>query len=128
MLALGVIVVSRSQSFAVDLTGFLFGDVFAVRTTDLVVLAVALLLTLGAVIIGHRAFVAVTFDPRKAATLGLRPQWAIPALTALHLVRHQHAHHCTVTLGGGADAAGLSHRFLRQPPQPPSVTFTSLTV
>src|SRR6478735_3338041 len=38
MLALGVIVVSRSQSFAVDLTGFLFGDVFAVRTTDLAVL------------------------------------------------------------------------------------------
>ena len=31
MLSLGVIIVSRSQSFAVDLTGFLFGDVLAVR-------------------------------------------------------------------------------------------------
>src|SRR6478735_7387414 len=49
--------------FAVALTGFLFGDVFAVRTTDLAVLGVALLLTLGAVVAGHRAFVAVTFDP-----------------------------------------------------------------
>lgn len=98
MLALGVIVVSRSQSFAVDLTGFLFGDVFAVRTTDLVVLAVALLLTLGAVIIGHRAFVAVTFDPRKAATLGLRPQWAIPALTVLMAVAMVASFHVVGTL------------------------------
>ncbi|KRD05237.1 ABC transporter [Mycobacterium sp. Root265] len=98
MLALGVIVVSRSQSFAVDLTGFLFGDVFAVRTTDLAVLGVALLLTLGAVVAGHRAFVAVTFDPRKAATLGLRPQLAIPALTVLMAVAMVASFHVVGTL------------------------------
>lgn len=98
MLALGVIVVSRSQSFAVDLTSFLFGDVFAVRATDLMILAGALLLTLGAVIIGHRAFVAVTFDPRKAATLGLRPQWAIPALTVLMAVAMVASFHVVGTL------------------------------
>lgn len=98
MLALGVIVVSRSQSFAVDLTGFLFGDVFAVRTTDLVVLGIALLLTLGAVLVGHRAFVAVTFDPRKAATLGLRPQLAIPALTVLMAVAMVASFHVVGTL------------------------------
>ncbi len=33
MLSLGVIIVSRSQSFAVDLTGFLFGDVLAANRT-----------------------------------------------------------------------------------------------
>lgn len=98
MLALGVIVVSRSQSFAVDLTGFLFGDVFAVRTTDLVILAAALLLTFIAVIAGHRAFVAVTFDPRKAATLGLRPQLAIPALTVLMAVAMVASFHVVGTL------------------------------
>lgn len=98
MLALGVIVVSRSQSFAVDLTGFLFGDVFAVRTTDLAVLGTALLLTLGAVVVGHRAFVAVTFDPRKAATLGLRPQLAIPALTVLMAVAMVASFHVVGTL------------------------------
>ena len=86
MLALGVIVVSRSQSFAVDLTGFLFGDVFAVRTTDLMVLGAALMLTAVAAAAGHRAFVAVTFDPRKAATLGLRPRVAIPVLIVLMAV------------------------------------------
>lgn len=98
MLALGVIVVSRSQSFAVDLTGFLFGDVFAVRATDLIILGGALLLTLGAVVLGHRAFVAVTFDPRKAATLGLRPQWAIPALTVLMAVAMVASFHVVGTL------------------------------
>lgn len=98
MLALGVIVVSHSQSFAVDLTAFLFGDVLAVRTTDLVVLGAALLLTLAAVIIGHRAFVAVTFDPRKAATLGLRPQLAIPAVTVLMAVAMVASFHVVGTL------------------------------
>ena len=97
-LALGVIIVSRSQSFAVDLTGFLFGDVFAVRTSDLVVLAVALAVTFIAVVIGHRAFVAVTFDPRKAATLGLRPQVAIPALTVLMAVAMVASFHVVGTL------------------------------
>ncbi|MGK2866090.1 MAG: zinc ABC transporter permease AztB [Mycobacterium sp.] len=98
MLALGVIVVSRSQSFAVDLTGFLFGDVFAVRPTDLIILGVALLLTFVAVIVGHRAFVAVTFDPRKAATLGLRPHLAIPALTVLMAVAMVASFHVVGTL------------------------------
>ncbi|MCV7435438.1 zinc ABC transporter permease AztB [Mycolicibacterium bacteremicum] len=98
MLALGVIVVSRSQSFAVDLTGFLFGDVFAVRTADLVVLAGALVVTLCAVIAGHRAFVAVTFDPRKAATLGLRPHLAISALTVLMAVAMVASFHVVGTL------------------------------
>ena len=98
MLALGVIVVSHSRSFAVDLTAFLFGDVLAVRDTDLVVLGAALLLALGAVVIGHRAFVAVTFDPRKAATLGLRPELAVPAVTVLMAVAMVASFHVVGTL------------------------------
>ncbi|KUI33046.1 ABC transporter [Mycobacterium sp. IS-1742] len=98
MLALGVVIVSRSQSFAVDLTGFLFGDVLAVRTGDLAVLAVALLLTLAAVVVGQRAFVAVTFDPRKAATLGLRPELAVPALTVLVAIAMVASFHVVGTL------------------------------
>jgi ABC-type Mn2+/Zn2+ transport system permease subunit len=98
MLALGVIIVSRAQGFAVDLTGFLFGDVLGVRHGDLVILAVALASTLAAVLIGHRAFVAVTFDPRKAATLGLRPQLAIPVLTVLMAVAMVASFHVVGTL------------------------------
>ena len=98
MLALGVIIVSRSQSFAVDLTGFLFGDVLGVRSVDLAILAAALTFTLGATVIGHRAFVAVTFDPRKAATLGLRPQFAAVALMVLMAVAMVATFHVVGTL------------------------------
>ncbi|MEV7289378.1 zinc ABC transporter permease AztB [Streptomyces sp. NPDC093252] len=83
MLSLGVIIVSRSQSFAVDLTGFLFGDVLAVRERDLVLLAGALLAALAVAVLGHRAFVALAFDPRKARTLGLRPRLAHAVLLGL---------------------------------------------
>ncbi|MFE5480501.1 zinc ABC transporter permease AztB [Nocardia sp. NPDC056541] len=83
MLATGVIIVSRSQSFAVDLTGFLFGDVLAVRAVDLWYLVAALGVALVVAVLGHRAFVALTFDARKAHTLGLRPKPAHAALVGL---------------------------------------------
>ncbi|MGW8747554.1 zinc ABC transporter permease AztB [Streptomyces sp. NPDC055794] len=83
MLSLGVIIVSRSQSFAVDLTGFLFGDVLAVRESDLTLLGAALLLALGVSVLGHRAFLALAFDERKAQTLGLRPRLAHAVLLGL---------------------------------------------
>lgn len=89
MLALGVVIVSHSRSFAVDLTSFLFGDVLGVRSSDLVVLAVAAGIGVIACAVLHRPFLALTFDERKAATLGLRPAWAHAAmlvLTALAVV------------------------------------------
>lgn len=83
MLAAGVILVSRSQSFAVDLTGFLFGDVLATRPRDLLFLAIALAIALAVTMLGHRAFVALSFDSRTAHTLGLHPHRAQAALLAL---------------------------------------------
>ncbi|MEV1019554.1 zinc ABC transporter permease AztB [Streptomyces sp. NPDC050264] len=83
MLSLGVIIVSRSQSFAVDLTGFLFGDVLAVRPADLATLGGALAIALVISVLGYRPFVALAFDERKAHTLGLRPRLAHAALLAL---------------------------------------------
>lgn len=83
MLSIGVIVVSRSQSFAVDLTAFLFGDVLAVRDSDIVVLLVALAAATAVASLGHRAFVALTFDRRVAHTIGLRPALANGPLIGL---------------------------------------------
>ncbi|MEV4098712.1 zinc ABC transporter permease AztB [Nonomuraea sp. NPDC049649] len=83
MLALGVIIVSHSRSFAVDLTGFLFGDVLAVRGRDLGYLAGALAVAALVAALGHRMFVALAFDPRKASTLGLRPRLAQALLVGL---------------------------------------------
>ncbi|GAA1438187.1 zinc ABC transporter permease AztB [Nocardiopsis tropica] len=83
MLSAGVIIVSHSGSFAVDLTGFLFGDVLAVRERDLLLLALALLAALVIAVGGHRSFVALAFDPRKATTLGLAPRAAHAAMLGL---------------------------------------------
>ncbi|MGR4011042.1 zinc ABC transporter permease AztB [Leucobacter sp. 1207-22] len=73
MLSLGVIVVSHSKSFATDLTAFLFGDVLAITPADLSMLAVALVVVAAVALLLHRSFVALSFDPRKAQTLGIRP-------------------------------------------------------
>lgn len=83
MLALGVIIVSHSRSFAVDLTAILFGDVLAIQAGDLAGLAVALAVTVALAALFHRAFVALAFDPRVARTLGLRPRLAQVVLVGL---------------------------------------------
>ena len=83
MLSLGVIIVSHSGSFATDATVMLFGDVLALQPADLATLAVALVITLVLAAAFHRAFLAVTFDPRIAQTLGLRPALAQAVLVGL---------------------------------------------
>jgi zinc/manganese transport system permease protein len=83
MLALGVIIVSHSRSFAVDLTAILFGDILAIAAGDLATLALALVVTIAVALAFHRSFVALAFDPRVAATLGLRPRLATVMLVAL---------------------------------------------
>ncbi|QRN78862.1 MAG: metal ABC transporter permease, partial [Nocardiopsis sp. BM-2018] len=83
MLSAGVILVSHSASYAVDLTAFLFGDVLGVRERDLVHLGISLAVALVVAVVGHRAFVALAFDPRKAHTLGLAPRVAHFALLGL---------------------------------------------
>ena len=83
MLALGVIIVSHSRSFATDLTAILFGDVLAIQPGDLAVLGIALAVTVVLAALFHRSFVALVFDPRVARTLGLRPRLAQVVLVGL---------------------------------------------
>ncbi|MGW5151139.1 zinc ABC transporter permease AztB [Rhodococcus koreensis] len=83
MLALGVVIVSRARSFAVDLTAFLFGDVLSATVGDLIWLAAAAAVAGIVSVLAYRPFVALVFDERKAHTLGLRPRWAHLALLAL---------------------------------------------
>jgi ABC-type Mn2+/Zn2+ transport system permease subunit len=79
MLALGVIIISRSRSFTTDVQSLLFGDVLGVTAGDirLQVVSAALVVVVSAV--GYRAFLALSFNEAKAASLGLRP-------AATHLV------------------------------------------
>lgn len=83
MLALGVVIISRQNSFSGDLTGFLFGDVLGVSDGEILLGVAALVVTLLGVIIGHRPFLALSIDASKAATLGFRPQAAHVAMLTL---------------------------------------------
>ncbi len=83
MLALGVIIISHSGSFATDATAILFGDILAISSGDLVLLAAAAAIGLIVVVLLHRSFVALALDSRIASVLGLRPQIAQTALVGL---------------------------------------------
>ena len=83
MLALGVIIISHSGSFATDATSILFGDILAISPLDLVLLAVAAAVGLVVVVLAHRPLVALALDPRIASVLGLRPRLAQAALVGL---------------------------------------------
>ena len=83
MLAAGVIVLSREDTFAGDLTSFLFGDVLGVRDGDLVLQAGIAAGTLVACALLYRPFLAVSFNRDKATALGLRPSLAHAAMLAL---------------------------------------------
>ncbi|WP_300266766.1 zinc ABC transporter permease AztB [Microbacterium sp.] len=82
-LALGVIIISASRSFATDVTAILFGDILATTVDDLVMLAVVAAVTLAVAMVGHRSFVALTVDPRQARMLGLHPRSAQVVLVGL---------------------------------------------
>lgn len=83
MLALGVAIVSMSSSFAGALTSFLFGDPLGVTTQDVVVTAVAVVVTLIVSVALYRPFLVLTFSEVKAEALGLRPKATHAALLAL---------------------------------------------
>lgn len=83
MLALGVIVISHSGSFATDATAILFGDILAITQSDLVLLAAAAIAGLIVAVLFHRSFVALSLDARIAAVLGLGPRIAQAALVGL---------------------------------------------
>ena len=83
MLALGVVIISRTHAFTGDLTSFLFGSVLGVRDADLLLQSVAAVLTLVAVLVFHRMFLALSFNAQKAAALGLRPRLAHVVMLSL---------------------------------------------
>jgi ABC-type Mn2+/Zn2+ transport system permease subunit len=71
MLALGVVLISRVESYSVDLTAFLFGDVLGVGMGEVVASAVAVAAVLALVALLYRPFLLISFDRQRAAALGL---------------------------------------------------------
>jgi ABC-type Mn2+/Zn2+ transport system permease subunit len=83
MLALGVVIISRSESFATDVTSLLFGDVLGVTAGDLRGQAVGVAVVVAVSTVLYRPFLALAFNEDKAATLGLRPGLAHAAQLAV---------------------------------------------
>ncbi|MDQ0574336.1 zinc ABC transporter permease AztB [Agromyces albus] len=116
-LALGVVIISGSRTFATDATAILFGDILAVRPEQLAALAVATIVTALAALAWHRAFVALAVDSRQAQLLGLRPRLAhslLVGLVALAVISAYQAVGSLLVVGmllGPAVAAGRwTHR------------------
>lgn len=83
MLGLGVVVISRVDSYAGSLTSILFGDTLGVTLADLAVQAVLAVVIIGVATLLYRPLLALSFNREKAQLWGLRPQRAHAALLVL---------------------------------------------
>lgn len=70
-LSLGVALISTMQTYAVDLSHILFGNVLGVSPADLWMIAILSLLILLIVGLFYKPFLVISFDPVLAATLRL---------------------------------------------------------
>lgn len=83
MLSLGIIIISRSDSFQTDVTALLFGDVLGVSWIDIRSQSIAAVIVIVGTLVFYRPFLALTFNAVKAKTLGMRPRLAQAVLLAL---------------------------------------------
>lgn len=83
MLALGVVLVSRMDSYSGSLTSILFGNALGVTTGDLALQGALAVVTIAAAIALYRPLLALSFNTTKADLLGMRPKRAHAALLVL---------------------------------------------
>lgn len=83
MLALGVVIISRSDSYSGSLTTILFGDVLGITGQDLVVQTMLGLVVVIAGTLMYRPLLALALNQQKAEVLGLRPGFAHATLLVL---------------------------------------------
>jgi ABC-type Mn2+/Zn2+ transport system permease subunit len=89
MLALGVIIVSRSTSFSGDLVRILFGEILGVSTQAIIIQAVAAVVIVIVTVICIRPFLLLCFDPEQAQVAGFSSRlyhYIMLALIALTIV------------------------------------------
>ena len=70
MLSLGVVIVSRSNSFSGDLTRILFGEILGIGIQAILVQLVATVAILAIAVICARPFLLLSFDPEQAEVAG----------------------------------------------------------
>jgi len=83
MLALGVVIVSKSGSFKTDVTAILFGDALGITRGDIQNQIIYTSIVVALTVLLYRPFLALTFNHMKAHTLGMRPRLSQAALLGL---------------------------------------------
>ena len=83
MLALGVVIISKSGSFKTNVTAVLFGDSLGITYSDIRNQLIYTAIVIVCTVFLYRPFLALTFNEMKAQTLGMSPRLAQASLLAL---------------------------------------------
>jgi|SRR5918996_604139 zinc transport system permease protein len=70
-LAVGVVLVSLSGGFSVDLFSFLFGNILLVSLEDTLLIVIASAVVITVILLLHKKFLYITFDEEQAKVSGL---------------------------------------------------------
>ena len=87
--ALGIFLMSRQRTYAIDLQSFLFGDILSVSRTDLAVVVVLGLIVAASVALMYRGLLYTSFDPIVAEASGINApfiEYALLVLLALTII------------------------------------------
>ncbi len=87
--ALGIFLMSRQRTYAIDLQSFLFGDILSVSRTDLAVVVVLGVLVAMSVALMYRGLLYTSFDPVVAEASGINApfiEYALLVLLALTII------------------------------------------
>ena len=116
MMALGVVLISRADSFQGSLTAILFGDALGVTWTDIQIQTVFVVAVGALSLLLYRPLMALSFSPDKAQALGMRPQlthWLLLLMIAAAVIGSFQAVGTLLVLGlliGPAATAALITR------------------
>lgn len=116
MMALGVVLISRADSFQGSLTNILFGDALGVSWNDIVVQAGFVVAVGSLSLLLYRPLMALSFSADKAEALGMRPKlthWLLLLMIAAAIIGSFQAVGTLLVLGlliGPAATAALITR------------------
>ena len=83
MLALGVVIISRLDTYSGSLTSILFGDALGVTTSDLYGQTILAIIVIAVALALYRPLLALSFNAEKAELWGMKPKRAHAALLVL---------------------------------------------
>jgi len=84
--ALGILIVTLAHSFNVDLFGYLFGEILAISTSEVLLSVVLAIIVVLIVILNYHKFMYVTFDREAAKASGIKVGHLDVVLTVLTAV------------------------------------------